>query len=213
MLRIRVQSKPRKVRKIPVWKQCCWVFGWYAAVFVLLRIGFQLYQPTLIAEDVQDLRLHGGLLCVLNLVAACAAFAVLRTYERLGERGTAFAVLALLGASFAGLARFGSDLGGTWTTFAVIVLLCGWQQISFGFMHPIGRTALNARIAPAERASLLSAQSVVARILFAAVMAFLPWDAMFAERLDQTYLGLAGVSFALALLFFVTHHSRRRRAA
>ncbi len=188
-----------------------WVFGWYAAVFVLLRIGFQLYQPTLLAEDVTDLRLHGGLLCVLNLVAACAAFAVMRTYARLGERGTAFTVLALLGASFAGLAAFGSDFGTTWTTFAVIALLCAWQQVSFGFMHPLGRTALNQRIPPAERASLLSAQSVSARILFSAVMFFAPWDEMLASDLHDTYVTLAVVAFALAGLFFVTHHSGRRR--
>lgn len=193
-----------------------WVFGWYAAVFVLLRVGFQLYQPTLLAEDVSDLRLHGGLLSVLNLVAAFSAFAVMRTHARIGERGTAFAVLALLGASFAGLARFGAGFDSVGSTFLVISLLCAWQQIAFGFLQPIGRTALNQRIPSSERASLLSAQSVVARLVFAGVMAFGPWDAMFEESLGDAYVSLAVASFVLAVVFFVTHRplgGSRPRAA
>jgi MFS family permease len=42
---------------------------WYVAVFVLLRVGFQLYQPTLLARGASDLRLHGLLFGLLNLAA------------------------------------------------------------------------------------------------------------------------------------------------
>ena len=49
------------------------------------------------------------------------------------------------------------------------------QQVSFGFLQPLGRTALNDRIASTDRASLLSAQSLLARLAFAGVLALGSW--------------------------------------
>ncbi|HZM00532.1 MAG TPA: MFS transporter, partial [Planctomycetota bacterium] len=80
------------------------VLAWYVAAFVLLRVGFQLYQPTLLSVGAGDLRLHGLLLGALNLVAGLSAFGVLGVHRRLGERRTAMLVPALMALSFLGLA-------------------------------------------------------------------------------------------------------------
>jgi MFS family permease len=179
-----------------------WVLFWYTAVFVLLRIGFQLYQPTLLAAGEDDLRVHGLVLGGLNLVAGLAALLlVLRVHGRFGERRTATGVLLLLALSFAGLT--GAVL------LAIPVLFC-LQQVSFAFLQPIGRTALNHRIASGDRASLLSAQSMLARLAFGAVLAVGHWDAALEARLDDTYLVLAGIALLCAVLAFLGHRGSAR---
>jgi hypothetical protein len=179
-----------------------WVLLWYVAVFVLLRIGFQLYQPTLLSAGTDDLRIHGLTLGGLNLVAGLSAFLVLRVHGRLGERRTAALVLLLMAASFAGLARPWPLLLGP--------LFC-LQQISFGFLQPVGRTALNHRIAGPERASLLSAQSMLARLAFGLVLFGGSWDAALGPRLDLTYAVLAVVATGLAVLSLLAHSRRSFR--
>ncbi|MFT7465277.1 MAG: putative MFS family arabinose efflux permease, partial [Pseudohongiellaceae bacterium] len=170
-----------------------WVFAWYAVIFVLLRIGFQLYQPSLLAAGAHDLRIHGGLLSLLNLVAGVSAIAVGVVYQRLGERGTIVAVLALVALSFLGL-----SLLGPW---AMAPLFC-LQQVSFAFLQPLGRTALNHRITSSDRASLLSAQSMAARLAFSLALVGGSWDQAVSTELPQTYLALAGVTVAFAIALF-----------
>lgn len=167
------------------------VFAWYAVLFVLLRIGFQLYQPTLLAAGAHDLRLHGGLLSLLNLVAGCSAMAVAAVHQRLGEQGTVVSVLALVALSFAGL-----SLLGPW---AMAPLFC-LQQVSFAFLQPLGRTALNQRIPSSNRASLLSAQSMVARLAFSLALVGGSWEQAVSSDLPRTYATLAGVAVAGALV-------------
>jgi sugar phosphate permease len=168
------------------------VLVWYVAVFVLLRVGFQLYQPTLLARGSSDLRLHGLLLGSLNLVAGLSAFGVLRVHARLGDRTTAALVLALLAVSFLGLGLAGPAL--------LLPLFC-LQQVGFGFLQPVGRTALNRLIAGEQRASALSAQSLLARLAFGGLLATGVWDAALGPDLDLTYLVLAGLAAGLALVF------------
>ena len=165
---------------------------WYVAVFVLLRVGFQLYQPTLLARGASDLRLHGLLFGLLNLAAGLAAFGVLAVHRRLGDRGTAVLVLLLVAASFLGLGLAGPAL--------LLPLFC-LQQVGFGFLQPVGRTTLNRLIPGEQRASVLSAQSLVARLAFGALLATGLWDAALGSALDQTYLLLAAVAAALAIAF------------
>ncbi|MGQ0551926.1 MAG: MFS transporter [Planctomycetota bacterium] len=166
-----------------------WVLLWYVAVFVLLRVGFQLYQPTLLAVGADDLRLHGLLLGLLNLAAGLAAFFVLRVHARLGEAATGALVLLLIACSFAGLA----GLSG-WALFPLFCL----QQIGFAFLQPVGRTALNHRIPEQGRAALLSAQSLLARLVFALLLLLGDWDGSLDESLGLTYAGLALVALLLA---------------
>ncbi len=176
-----------------------WVVGWYTTVFVFLRLGFQLYQPTLLADGVGDLRWHGGVLCLLNVVAAFAAFFTSRVHRRLGERGTSGFVVLLMAASFAGLAGGGLLL--------LAPLLC-LQQVAFGLMQPVGRTALNHRVSGSERASLLSAQSVVARAAFGLILLVLSgpeWRRPPEEVLTPVYLGLAAAALVLGALWWALH--------
>ncbi len=176
-----------------------WALFWYAAVFVLLRIGFQLYQPTLIAAGGHDLRLHGAVLGGLNLVAGIAALTVMALHARHGERATTTGVLLLLALSFAGLSGAGPWL--------IAPLFC-LQQVSFAFLQPLGRTALNQRIPTGERAALLSVQSLLARLVFAAVLACGHWDSALASQLPATYRGLALLAAASAVVAFLWHRRR-----
>lgn len=165
---------------------------WYVAVFVLLRVGFQLYQPTLLSRGASDLRLHGLLFGLLNLAAGLSAFGVLSVHRRLGDRGTAVLVLLLVAASFLGLGLAGPAL--------LLPLFC-LQQIGFGFLQPVGRTTLNRLIPGEQRASVLSAQSLLARLAFGGLLATGLWDAALGPGLDRTYLLLAALAAALALVF------------
>jgi MFS family permease len=188
-------------------RDVAWVVVWYATAFVLLRLGFQLYQPTLLAVGAQDPRLYGGLLSLLNLVAGLAAFWVLRVHTALGERGTTLLVLLLLTASFLGLAA---------TPLLLLAPLLCLQQVSFGFLQPIGRTALNHRVSSSERASLLSMQSLLARLAFGSVLALSAtsgWDEQPEEQLPPIYLTLAGVGLAAGLALSMAYRRSRRRHA
>ena len=184
-----------------------WVSLWYTSLFVLLRVGFQLYQPTLLAAGAHALWIHGGLLCVLNLVAGVSAGRIGRIHGRLGERGTTGLVGGLMAASFVGLALAPA----AW----LLPLFC-LQQVSFGFMQPVGRTALNHRVPGSERASLLSAQSMLARLAFAGVLAVLagsPWEKPPEDDLPPLYATLAVVAVAALGVLHLLHGRMARRGA
>jgi len=184
-------------------REVLWVFAWYALIFVLLRIGFQLYQPTLLAAGAHDLRLHGGLLSLLNLVAGFSAMAVGVVYHRLGEQGTIIAVLGLVAVSFAGLSIAGP--------LAMAPLFC-LQQVSFAFLQPMGRTALNHRIPSSDRASLLSAQSMAARLAFSLALVGGSWDQAVSRDLASTYGGLAVVTVACTVALLMLRPRRHSDA-
>jgi MFS family permease len=176
-----------------------WVVGWYTTVFVFLRLGFQLYQPTLLAAGLSDPRWPGGVLCLLNLVAGVSAIYVSGIHRRLAERGTAWLVVLLMAVSFVGLS-FGSVV-------LLAPLLC-LQQVSFGLMQPVGRTALNHRIDGAERASMLSAQSVLARLAFGLILLMLSggrWDQPPEDSLGPLYLVLAGAALVAGVFWWWLH--------
>jgi MFS family permease len=168
-----------------------WVFSWYALLFVLLRVGFQLYQPTLLAVGAHDLRLHGGLLCLLNLVAGFSAGSVGPVHRRLGEGGTIAAILLLVAVSFAGLA-----IAGPW---ALAPLFC-LQQVSFAYLQPLGRTALNQRIDSSDRAAVLSAQSMAGRLAFSLFLWLGDWQDAVNRDLSGSYASLAVGAVALTLV-------------
>jgi MFS family permease len=179
-----------------------WVLGWFVAAFALVRVGFQLYQPTLLALGAGDLRLHGLLLAVLNLVAGLSAFFVIRIWGALGERRAAGLVLLLLSLSFGGLA-----LGSAWLLAPLLAL----QQVAFAFLQPLGRTALNQRIPSAERASLLSVQSLLARLAFGALLFAGHWETAFTTTLSRTYFELAAAALLLAGFAVFAHPDRKAR--
>lgn len=197
-----VRLRPRPSRALAALRApgVFWVLGWYLAVFVLLRVGFQLYQPTLLAAGADDLRLHGLVLAALNLAAGLSVWLVLRTVSALGERRTAGLVLLLLAVAFLGLAAGSAP---------VLVAFFVLQQVAFAFLQPVGRTALNQRIPGPERASLLSVQSLLARLAFGVLLFAVPWDAAFTSGLPRTYLALGGVSLLCAALAVALHPARR----
>ena len=146
--------------------------------------------------------MHGGLLAVLNLVAGISAIFLGRLHERFGERWTTLLVGLAMVVSFAGLAMLHPIL--------LTPLFC-LQQVSFGFMQPLGRTALNHRVRSQERASLLSVQSMVSRAGFGLLLLLLStkgWDRAPAEELGHVYRVLAGSALLLALLLFVLHRKQ-----
>ena len=171
-----------------------WSFAWFAVVFVLLRVGFQLYQPTLLEQGVHDLRSHGALFSGLNLVAGLAALGVAPVFSRLGERGSALSVLVLLALAFVGL-----SLAGPWLVLPLLAI----QQVSFAFLQPVGRTALNHRVPSGDRAWLLSAQSVAGRLGFAGVLFLADGDLAVAD-LPGTYALLALVAVVSGVLLAFT---------
>lgn len=178
-----------------------WIIGWYLAVFALLRFGFQLYQPTMIAGGEHDLARHGDMLGGLNLVAGLSALLVAPLHRRVGEVGAALFVMLLLTASFLGLSQLPGMLG-----LAPLFLL---QQISFGVLQPLGRTALNHRVPREHRAALLSVQSMLGRLAIAAVL-FLAGtprvagaELLGAPELEGLYLALGGAALVVGGLLFV----------
>ncbi len=184
-----------------------WVLAWYAAVFVLLRIGFQLYQPTLIALGADNLIVHGATLSLLNLIAGFSALTVRGTHRRFGERGTTTMVLILMGLSFLGLSFLDASTALLVALGVGAALFC-FQQVSFGFLQPIGRTALNMRIPSGDRVTMLSAQSLIARLAFGLVLITGDWDAAFTSDLQSTYLALAVAAVVIAACLHMTHRDR-----
>jgi predicted MFS family arabinose efflux permease len=192
-----------------------WVLAWYAVVFVGLRVGFQLYQPTLLHLGATNLALHGGVLGLLNLTAGLAALFVLRVFRRFGERRTATGVALLVALSFAGLAQVSSlaasgRMAGLAPLLMAGALLFGLQQVAFGFLQPLGRTALNQRIPSANRTGMLSAQSMTARLSFSALLFLGTWDAAVTRDLPATYGWLALMLALLALLLHLGHRRSHR---
>lgn len=171
-----------------------WSLLWFALVFVFIRVGFQLYQPTLIDHALDDVRRHGEVFSLLNLVAGGAAFLVPGVHRRLGERGSAGMVLILISVSFLGLS------GGS---AALLLPLLALQQVSFAFLQPLGRTALNTRIPSRRRAWMLSAQSVGGRLLFAVLLLLVDGDQAVAD-LPGSYRTLGWLAAGLAALLLAT---------
>lgn len=200
----RVRPRPLAALRRMVEPSLSWVVCWYAVVFVLVRTGFQLYQPTLLDRGVTSLGWHGGLFSLLNLLAAGATLLVPFVFRRFEERGTASFVLALLTLSFAGLAFGAGGLGRLVPLFAL-------QQVGFAFLQPVGRTALNQRIGSSDRASMLSAQSLLARLAFGSLLWAGRWDDALDEGLDTTYLVLAGAALMLGVVLHISHRAGRRR--
>jgi len=180
-----------------------WIFAWYALLFVLLRVGFQLYQPTLLSVGAHDLRLHGGLLCLLNLVAGFSAGTVEPVHRRLGEKGTIAAVLLMVAISFGGLA-----IAGPW---ALAPLFC-LQQVSFAYLQPLGRTALNHRIESADRAAVLSAQSMAGRLALSLTFWATDWNQAVGTDLTRTYATLGVVAIVLTVVLVLLRPGGRPEA-
>lgn len=207
---VRLRPRPMAALRGLLRPGLLWIVAWYATVFVLLRVGFQLYQPTLIDRGVTDLRLHGGIFGALNLFSAAATLLVPFVFRRLFERGTAMLVLLLLATSFLGLGTgIGqvdvSDAGDQVMNWMSLLPLLALQQMGFAFLDPVGRTALNQRIDSRERASMLSAQSLLARLLFGALLFLGQWDDALGPGLGTTYFVLAAATVGAAAVLHRLH--------
>ena len=132
-----------------------------------------------------------------------ASVFVVRVHRRFRERGTTCLVLLLQALSFWGLS--GLD---PWMLGPFFVL----QQVSYAFLEPVGRTALNQRIDSTNRTAVLSAQSLLARLGFGAVLALGSWDAALGDGLTGTYATLALLAVGAAALLTLLHPGDRRRA-
>ena len=85
----------------------------------------------------------------------------------------------------------------------LLVPLLGLQQISFAFLQPVARTALNQRVPSRDRAAWLSGQSMLARLAFSLVLGIGSWEQALDSALPGTYAALGWIAAGLALLFLV----------
>lgn len=171
-----------------------WIAVYYASLFVWLRLAFYTYQPKLREVGHEDFARIGALFALLNVAAAIVSRGAARIVGRLGEGATLFSMQGALLATFVFLGLSRSPLA--FLAFFV-------QQAPFGLHFPVVFNATNRLVPSERRATVLSLQSLLGRLAFAAYFPAFGW---LAERsgLERAYLvsaGLgAGVLGVLALL-------------
>ena len=162
-----------ELRKKPV----LWLLAYWIVLFALLRFPFHNYQPWLQSAGEQEPLLHdplfvGLLFAAMNLGAAPMSALVPRLVERWGRRLLFWSMPLLLGASLAVMAwergRAAAGNGSAslaWLGIAMFFV----QQVPFGMHTALLQEFVNHRIGPTARTTLLSAVSLGARSVYAAV--------------------------------------------
>lgn len=170
-----VADVAREVRRPAV----LWLLAYWIVLFALLRFPFHDYQPYLReAGDVEPLfrdPLFVGLLfALMNLAAAPLSAMLPRLVARHGRRPLFWGMPLLLCASMAVMAwerhvdddaRGGGSRALAWLGVAMFFL----QQIPFGMHWALLQEFVNHRIGGATRTTVLSALSLGARAVYAAI--------------------------------------------
>jgi MFS family permease len=163
-----------------------------ALVFVLLRIGLWLYQPYLTDAGL-DVAQTGLVFAGLYLLAALCSRGFDRIRARLPGGSIVWVLPAVLAVSYLVLGRFCALWG---------IALLATQKGVDGLYSPLTKEMLNREIEDsAERATVLSAESMVRRLLFSL---FAPACGMLFDRFGRSaayelcgVVGLLAVGHAL----------------
>ena len=167
-----------------------WLVGYSAVVFALLRATVYVYQPYL-AERGLGTTAIGALFAGVYLVAALAAYRTHRLREQLGDERLLWGLLAVLAASFVGLAGAGS---GPWMLGLLLV-----QAVANGVYSPLTKPLLNQEISDSRgRAAVLSVESMARR---AAMGLFAPLVGLYGQTDVMLLCGAVGLGgFAVLAL-------------
>ena len=165
-----------------------WLVGYSAVVFALLRATVYVYQPYLGERGLGTAEI-GALFAGVYLVAALVAYRTHHLRAQLGDERLLWGLLAVLGASFVGLAAAGS---GPWMLGLLLV-----QAIANGVYSPLTKPLLNQEISDScGRAAVLSVESMARR---AAMGLFAPLVGLYGQTDVMLLCGAVGLG-GLAVL-------------
>ncbi len=174
-----------------------WIVGYSAIVFMLLRATIYLYQPYLEARGLGAAAI-GALFAGVYVIGAFVAFKTHQLRRRFGDDALLWGVLAVLSASFVGLA---GAMAGPWMLSLLVV-----QAIANGVSSPLTKPILNAEIVDSsQRAAILSVESMARRI---AMGVFAPLVGLYGEA--DVMLLCGGVGIAGMVLLALSRGSRQR---
>lgn len=185
-----------------------WLLGYWVVLFALLRFPFHDYQPYLRAAGDAEPLFHdplfvGMLFALMNLAAAPFGALLPRLVERVGRRPLFWGMPLLLCGSLAVMAWAGHAGGGSRTIAWLGVSMFFLQQVPFGMHWALLQEFVNHRIVGATRTTVLSALSLAARAVYAALnvaLFRLQDDAGLAAALASVAVGGAAATFVVMWL-------------
>ncbi|MFG0317939.1 MAG: MFS transporter [Planctomycetota bacterium JB042] len=175
-----------------------WIFFWFTAVFLLLRLAFHFYQLHMDAVGITNYLVYGVVLGLLNVFAAPFAAAAPWFDRRLGEARQATGMLLTIALSFLLLWAFPL----TWS-----VAFFTLQQIPFALLNPFARNYTQRHVPSAERATVFSIQSLAGRLAVGAASFGVGIALERTGSAGPIYLALAAAAAAAAVVF---HRTRPR---
>lgn len=211
---------PRPVPRVPAFARdviaelrksaVAWLLAYWVVLFALLRFPFHDYQPWLQQAGAQEPWFHdplfvGCLFAAMNLAAAPLSALVPRFVERIGRRPLFWGMPLVLCASLAVMAweRDHAAAGGGTRALAWLgVLMFFVQQVPFGMHQALLQEFVNHRIGSATRTTVLSALSLGARAVYAAINVAL-FHVQAANGLPTALLvaGAGGAAATLAVMW------------
>jgi MFS family permease len=166
-----------------------WLVGYSAVVFALLRATIYVYQPYLKERGLGTFEI-GLLFAGVNFVAAGVAQRTYQLRASFGEERLLWALLAVLGISFVGLASAGA---GPWMLVLLLV-----QAIASGIYSPLTKPLLNREIRSENRAAVLSVESMGRRF---AIGLFAPFVGLYGQTDVMLLCGAVGIGGLVILAF------------
>ncbi len=143
-----------------------WAILYSSMIFVIIRMSDALYQP-LLKDYGFDFLAMGAVFGILNLVAAVSARNVNGLTRKLTEKGVLWALPVVLIVSYMLLDALGP--------FICVVLMMAQYSVT-GVYSPFTKSIINHEIGTSHvRATVLSAESSVKRLVVAGVSPVLGW--------------------------------------
>ena len=165
-----------------------WLVGYSAVVFALLRATVYVYQPYLVERGLGTVEI-GALFAAVYVVAAAVAYRTHRLRARFGDERLLWGLLAVLAASFVGLAGVRA---GPWMLALLLV-----QAVANGIFSPLTKPLLNREIADSsQRAAVLSVESMGRR---AAIGLFAPLVGVYGQADVMLLCGGVGLGGLVVL--------------